>query len=107
MVRMGNRSYRILKQDGQSTVEYILLLAVVVSLIYTLVNSDRFKSVLGEGGSLGTNMRLETEWNYRFAKPRNGLTTGWSGSAEHPSYWNTGAGSTHFIGPLNPYPATP
>ena len=80
-------------------------LSVVVSLIYVVINSARFKEIMGEGGTLGTNMRLESEWHYRFAKPRNGLTTTWSGaSADHPSYWNSARGATHFIGPKEPYP---
>ena len=102
---MGNRFVIILNKHGQSTVEYILLLSVVVSLIYVVINSARFKEIMGEGGTLGTNMRLESEWHYRFAKPRNGLTTTWSGaSADHPSYWNSARGATHFIGPKEPYP---
>lgn len=105
MVGMGNRFTIVLNKRGQSTVEYILLLSVVVSLIYVVINSTRFKELMGEGGTLGTNMRLESEWHYRFAKPRNGLTTTWSGtSADHPSYWNSARGATHFIGPLQPYP---
>jgi hypothetical protein len=102
---MGNRNNIILNKRGQSTVEYILLLAVVISLIYVVINSVRFKELMGQGGTLGTNMRLEAEWNYRFAKPRNGLTTTWSGvTADHPSYWNSTRSATHFIGPLKPYP---
>lgn len=106
MVRMGNRNDVILNPRGQSTVEYILLLAVVVSLIYAVINSARFKEIMGEGGTLGESMRRESEWNYRFAKPRNGSSFSWSGtnSSEHPSYWNNERGATHFIGPKDPYP---
>jgi len=104
---MERRTDAILGRSGQSTVEYLLLLAVVISLAYTIINSSRFKELLGEGGTLGTTMRLENEWNYRFAKPRNPTTpASWSGAnvADHPSYWNAATGSTHFVAPVKPYP---
>jgi hypothetical protein len=102
---MGNRSYKFLKQTGQSTVEYILLLAVVISLVYTLVNSPLFRQFIGRNGTFAQKMKATTEWNYRFGSqgvlPFTQINYS---SATHPSYWNSSASSTHFFGPLKSYP---
>ena len=104
MVRMGNRNVHILNHRGQSTVEYILLLAVVISLIYTITNSQRFRDLLGEGGSFATTMKSEMEWNYRFgSQGRTTTTTITFPNAFHPTYYNTARNTTHFIGPIKPY----
>lgn len=94
-------------QLGQSTVEYVLLLAVVVSLVFTVINSARFKDLLGEGGGFALRMKDEMEWNYRFASQYYGEASAFNvnlGSRNHPGYYNQRRGATHFIGPLRPYP---
>jgi len=108
MARMGHRNVRFLDDFGQSTVEYILLLAVVVSLIFLVVNSDRFRNLMGEGGTFATRIKGEMEWNYRFATPGNEefSTINYPGG-QHPSYFNSTRGGTHFIGPVEPYGETP
>lgn len=104
MVRMGNRNVHILNHRGQSTVEYILLLAVVVSLIFTITSSQRFKDLLGEGGSFATTMKSEMEWNYRFASQgRSSVNTIIFPNAFHPAYYNINRNTTRFIGPIKPY----
>ncbi len=108
MVGMGNRNVHILNHRGQSTVEYILLLAVVISLIVTVTNMPRFKALLGEGGSFATTMKNEMEWNYRFAS--QGRSTGTVityPNARHPTYFNSERNTTHFIGPIRPYGGPP
>ena len=94
-------------QLGQSTVEYVLLLAVVVSLVFTVINSARFKDLLGEGGGFALRMKDEMEWNYRFASQYYGDASAFNvnlGARNHPGYYNQRRGATHFIGPLRPYP---
>ena len=94
-------------QLGQSTVEYILLLAVVISLVLTVFNSARFKDLLGEGGSFAVRMKDEMEWNYRFGSQYYGDSAAFNvniSSKNHPGYYNQRKGATHFIGPLRPYP---
>lgn len=104
MVRLGHRNVRILGSCGQSTVEYILLLAVVISLIYTITNLPAFKRLLGEGGTFAVAMKNQMEWNYRFASQGSEpFTTITYPNAEHPAYFNKARGETHFIGPVEPY----
>jgi hypothetical protein len=105
---LGLASFR--KKDfqlGQSTVEYILLLAVVISLIFVVINSDRFKDLLGDGGGLAQRVKQELEWNYRFGSQFYGDQGAWNTNltgSSHPAYWNQRRSNSHFIGPLRPYP---
>ncbi|MBY0516138.1 MAG: hypothetical protein K2P81_04475 [Bacteriovoracaceae bacterium] len=102
---MGNRSNKFLKATGQSTVEYILLLAVVISLVYIVINSPLFKQFIGRNGTFAQKMKATTEWNYRFGSqgvlPYSQINYS---NATHPSYWNSSTSSTHFFGPLKNYP---
>jgi hypothetical protein len=94
-------------QLGQTVVEYILLLAVAVSLVMTVFNSNIFKSLFGSQGSVGQLYKLDSEWGYRHA-----FTTGkvsgeqsviYNSAEEHPSYYNSSKGETRFFGPSDPY----
>ena len=104
---MGNRNFITLKSHkGQSTVEYILLLAVVMSLVYLVVNSDRFKDLIGDDGAFATKMKNESEWNYRFANQgKDGFTMLTYPNGTNPTYWNAANGQSRFVGPLKPYPS--
>ena len=107
VVRLGNRNDVVLTESGQSTVEYILLIAVIVAILTTFVNSTRFREIMGEGGSFARAIKGETQWNYRFgsqgrepAAPRIPYAGG-----VHPTYFNNAKNSSHFFGPKDPYPA--
>ena len=107
VARMGNRHIQLLGQRGQSTVEYLLLTAVVISIAYTIINSQRFRDLLGNEGRFVRDMRAETEWNYR-----HGLRGRATGPVQvryppglHPTYYNSGRGASHFIAPVDPYPS--
>jgi hypothetical protein len=100
---MGNRDVRLLDQAGQSTVEYLLLLAVVITISYTIISSQRFRDLLGREGRFAREMKAETEWNYRhgFRGRADAAPIKYPG-ATHPTYWN--GTTSRFIGPLRPYP---
>lgn len=104
---MGNRNFIIIDSDkGQSTVEYILLLAVVMSLVYLVVNSERFKDLIGDDGAFAIKMKNESEWNYRFGNQgKDGFTSLTYPNGTNPTYWNATDSSSHFVGPLKPYPS--
>lgn len=95
-------------QQGQTVVEYILLLAVAMSLVVTFYRSQTFQSLFGEQGSMGLLYKWEGEWGYRHAFTK-GKTQGetnqpYSSAELHPSYYNASAGETRFFGPSDPYP---
>lgn len=91
-------------QKGQSMVEYILLLVVVISLIHTIINSNRFKDLIGKEGRFATKMKGEAQWNYRHGSPGNGAAVIYSTAKDHPTYYNLSKNMSHFIGPKDPYP---
>ncbi len=95
----------LLNQQGQTVVEYILLLSVAMSLVVTFYKSDTFQKLFGKQGSVGKLYKLEGEWGYRHAllKGRKaGEPRGRYNSAEdHPSYYS--GSDTRFFGPSDPY----
>lgn len=94
-------------QRGQTVVEYILLLSVAVSLVVTFYNSETFKKLFGDQGAVGIAYKSEAEWGYRhayiFGRTDGEVNLPYSAANEHPSYWNTNRGETHFFGPSDPY----
>lgn len=95
-------------QEGQTVVEYILLLAVSASLVVTLYRSEVFRRFFGPQGSLGVKIKSQSEWGYRHAY-MNPSSAGsepdqYSEASSHPSYYNQASGEGRFFGPKDPYP---
>lgn len=94
----------LLDQRGQSMVEYILLLAVVISLAGVVFKTDFWQSYFGPDGKFDQVFRARIEYSYRhslegseFYAPPN------YGSKNHDSYYK--GGSTRFFRPTQAYPA--
>lgn len=95
-------------QSGQTVVEYLLLLAVSISLVVTFYNSDVYRRLFGEGGSIGESIKTQSEFNYRHAFESPGQAdpqgkTSRDGSV-HPSYYDTQNGGSRFFGAKDKYP---
>lgn len=93
-------------QQGQTVVEYILLLAVAMSLIVTFYRSATFQRMFGTQGELGRLYKLDSEWGYRHASMTGRVTETnepKSSAEDHASYYNTLKSETHFFGPSDPY----
>lgn len=108
MDHVGGRAMDMRNQKGQTVVEYILLLAVSVSLVTTFYNSATFKKFFGSDGSIGKVYKVEAEWGYRHASMTGrGTTPEGNGPRpdimQHASYYNTVDPQTHFFGPSDPY----
>lgn len=94
-------------QRGQTVVEYILLLAVAMSLIVTFYRSATFQRLFGDQGELGQLYKQEAEWGYRHAhisgrKPGPSLPI--ESAEDHSSYYNAEKSQTRFFGPNANYP---
>lgn len=99
---MGFKNFKFINNRGQTVVEYILLLAVVVFVSMAIFRSSYMQDFFGEDGAFATAYRTELEYSYRFAiGGRGGINVQFS-SPNHPSYKN--AGQTRFFGPKNGYP---
>ena len=92
-------------QRGQTVVEYILLLTVGISLVYTFYRSEAYRRLFGENGSIGNAIKTESEFNYRHAFPRKqgDLNQVDYAGTSHPSYYDSVSGETRFFGPKEPY----
>ena len=88
--------------------EYILLLAVAMSLVITFYRSATFQKFFGEQGELGKAYKSQAEWGYRHGLPKRDKADEGNApidSAEnHSSYYNQAASETRFFGPKDSYP---
>ena len=99
----------IKNQQGQTLVEYILLLAVAVSLVLTFYNSEAFRRLFGSQGTFGVKLKNGSQFSYRHAYlPANpadivDVEKNNKEGAIHPSYLDTKNSGTRFFGPKDPY----
>ena len=102
MVWMDKFTFHSLKQKGQSTVEYILLLGVIMMLTTGILNSDAFQNFLGPDSEFLTVMKNRMEYSYRHGQPGTSDTTNYN-SAQHDTYLAP-TGQTRFFLPEQTYP---
>ena len=95
----------ISNDDGQTTVEYLLLIFVVVSLLFTILQSRIVRNVLGtEGETIQTFKRI-IERGHRHAFSGGDPADSYGNfSGRHDSYVNNETGDTRFFVPTDPYP---
>ena len=94
-------------QRGQSTVEYIMLLAVVVALMTAVLKNDRLQDYIGKGGEFFRRHAEFISYTYRHGLPGRGMQRADDyqsyQTAEHPTY-RTEDGKQKFVIPLKTYP---
>lgn len=97
MDRVGN-IFKI-NQIGQSTVEYVLLFAVVASIASFVFKSDAFGKLFGEQGKFANVYKRELEYSYRHGlSGRKVFSQPNYSSGSHDSY------SGRFFGSKDAYP---
>lgn len=90
-------------QRGQSVVEYILLLAVVVSLSYTFYSNPKFKQFFGADGFFSV-MRDKIAFSYRYGYDSNTPADEFQyTSNRHHTYFNEESNASRFFSPTDPY----
>lgn len=95
-----------LKNKGQSTVEYVLLLGVIVLMVTAALRSDALQNFVGADGEFFNEYSKFISYTYRHGRP--GTITGAAQenqyqSIDHDTY-STPNGSPHFAIPANIYP---
>ena len=84
---------------GQSTVEYIMLFALVGVLVSYLFESESFQRYFGDDGVISSTLRFEYEYSYRHARPgREPFKYPSYSTGEHESY------NGRFFSAADPYP---
>jgi hypothetical protein len=94
---MGNKiGFCLLNKKGQSTVEYVLLMAVVLTFMTTVWNSKAFEDFFGKDSKFFVAFANSVRVNYRFAAnvPLD-TDIGDSVSGRHPSF--TSGSTTRFF----------
>ena len=89
---------------GQSTVEYILLLAVVMLFVLTVLRHPRFKEFMGEDSQFFAFLKNRFIYTYRLTRdgtiPQQPYS--YDNPMGHPSY--AGDGKSRFFSGKEPYP---
>ena len=96
----------ILNSQGQTSVEYILLMAVIISLAVTFFNSEVYLRYFGENGRIAQTFKLRMETNYRHAYDARDANTApfYEQIRTHQSYVDPIGGGSRFFIPRDPYP---
>lgn len=88
-------------QKGQSTVEYILLLTVVVIAVMSVFKSKLFVENFGKDGKILVSYKKQFEFAYRNGFPYDGQDYDYDNL--HPTY-SRGTGESRFFVPKDAYP---
>ena len=87
---------------GQSTVEYIMLFAMIALIVTTVFKSDAFKGIFGQEGVFAKTYKEEIEYSYRHALRGRKAHSEPNYQATHDSYFFNG--ETRFFGAKDAYP---
>lgn len=89
------------KSQGQSLVEYMMLLSVLLIMGFSIFNSKKFKEMTGANSEVFNNYKRFIEYTYM-----HGLSGASDGAninpdyvRNHDTYWNNEKNSTHFFVP--------
>ena len=93
--------HNLVKQKGQSTVEYVLLMGVIMTLTITILSSQPLQDFLGEDSEFLTILKNRMEYSYRHGVPGSEDTGGYD-SLDHESYVAE-SGETRFFIPNGGY----
>ncbi len=98
----NKKIYFHLNNRGQSTVEYILLLVVIASLVMVVFKSNAFNNMVGQGmwGTLAGSM----EYTARYGENGSEDTFGANyNTPTHPLYYNQNISRSRFFSPVEVY----
>lgn len=90
----------IKNQKGQSTVEYLLLLVVIVSFMSVVMQTAPMKKLFGDDKSIykGMARRMEFSYRYGFAGTDDDFSDQFS-NIDYMNYKNQDNGDSRFFGP--------
>lgn len=98
------RKFDLLNQAGQSTVEYILLMVVLMTMGLAFFKSNAFENFFGPNSGVFTAIARKMEFSYRYG--HNGIedTYGENYTSEgHEAYFNNEEGKSRFFAPIQPH----
>lgn len=92
-------------EKGQTTVEYVLILFVIITIYALVMKHPRLKEFMS-GGRVIDELGTYIQFCYRHALPAHVKETypAFYQSATHKSYSGGNVGQTRFFGPREGYP---
>ncbi len=99
-----SRQVFLLRKKGQGVVEYLLLLLVISSLLFSILRSRAFQDFIGEDSVLFQSLLSGYQYSYRHGTIGRIEDDTSTYTDNHDSYVNTQEGGTRFFTPRNPYP---
>ncbi len=102
---MGTKKINFLvgNESGQSMVEYIMLLGVVMILTFSVIQSKRFKDFFGNQSPALNALRNRMIYSYRHGTFGSEDNTDYT-STTHDTYKVPGENNSRFFSPLDTYP---
>lgn len=104
------RTVKILKNNkGQSVVEYILLLSVIVSISYIIYHNRRFQAFARGDAGFFASMKKGISYSYRYGRDVNTASNYDNQmnfeyqSSGHDTYFNSQEGQSRFFMGLKEY----
>lgn len=91
-----------MNRKGQSLVEYILLLGMLLMIGVSIFKSDTFKNIFGEDSELFAKLKKQFEYEYRHGLSGKDDQTDEGYGGVHESFFSQG--KTRFFSPDEPYP---
>ena len=85
-----------LDKSGQSSVEYIILLGMVVLLTLSILNNDYVQNFIGKDAAIFAQFSKYYQYSFRYPLPGSN-DTGVDYSDSHDSYVNPDSGKTRFF----------
>lgn len=93
---------KILSSKGQSSVEYILLFAVMATITMAILNTNEFKKMFGKDAEFFVALKKYMEYGYRHGSPGSSDTSVAGSGGVHELYFNPKTGKSRFFVPLEP-----
>jgi|SaaInlStandDraft_2_1057019.scaffolds.fasta_scaffold365943_1 hypothetical protein len=102
---MGTKKINILvsNESGQSMVEYIMVLGVVLILTFSVLQSERFKDFFGSQSPVLQALRLRMMYSYRHGTFGQEDSTDYN-SGTHDTYKVPDENNSRFFTTLEEYP---
>jgi len=99
---MEKQKFDFLNQKGQSMVEYILLLSVIVTLGVAIFRSDLFQNLWGPESEIFRRLKENLAFSYRHGLGGENDRTQNNYSGKHETYYD--GSKTRFFLPTDEYP---
>ena len=96
------RNTKVLGQRGQTTIEYVLLLAVIIGLASMVFKSRLFQDIFGRDSNFVAALIVQMEYAYRHG--RMGEQDNNRNYQQHPTFYNRDEGKSRFFAPAEAYP---